>query len=83
MNTTTALNHSLDNLPTRPAVYNHRTMCAWLNARHDAALVVADNTLTVAATLNARGDVAAATDLIAEAREYFAEAARIRARVAA
>jgi hypothetical protein len=73
------LDLSLDSLPARPPVYTHNRMCAWLSERHDKALEVATNTLDVAQTINARGDQAAASDLIAEAGLYLAEARAIQA----
>lgn len=57
---------------TRPR--NHAEASALLDARHDAALATASNTLDVAQTILERGDAAAAQDLIAEADAYFAEA---------
>lgn len=79
------MNHSLASLPSvagtplnRPK--NHAQVCALLDARREAALEVARNTLSLASTVLERGDVAAARDLLAEAKLYQAEADAILAR---
>ena len=84
-NTITAtqpLDFSLADLPARNPfkTLDHAGMCAFLDERHAACIRVAESTLDLAATINARGDYTAARSLIDEASLYLAEAARIRAR---